>query len=63
MVIPAEGQKQCIVMYYPVQKIRSMINMKIAFDNATFTTLLDEKRHDCYNDRTLLFKTWISGIM
>lgn len=43
MVIPAEGQKQCIVMYYPVQKIRSMINMKIAFDNATFTTLLDEK--------------------
>ena len=45
MVIPTEGQKQCIVMYYPVQKIRSMINMKIAFDNATFTTLLDEKGH------------------
>ena len=43
MVIPAEGQKQCIVMYYPIQKIRSMINMKKAFDNATFTTLLDEK--------------------
>lgn len=43
MVIPAEGQKQRIVMYYPIQKIRSMINMKNAFDNATFTTLLDEK--------------------
>ena len=43
MVIPAEGQKQRIVMYYSIQKIRSMINMKNAFDNATFTTLLDEK--------------------
>ena len=43
MVIPAEGQKQSIVMYYPIQKIRSMIIMKDAFDNATFTTLLDEK--------------------
>lgn len=43
MVIPAEGQEQRIVMYYPIQKIRSMIIMKDAFDSATFTALLDEK--------------------
>ncbi|HCG86296.1 MAG TPA: hypothetical protein DEW33_07375 [Lachnospiraceae bacterium] len=43
MIVPAEGQGQKIVMYYPVQKIRSMINMKDAFGNATFITLLDEK--------------------
>lgn len=45
MVVPAEGQEQRIVMYYPVHKVRSMIVMKNAFDSATFATLLDENGH------------------
>ena len=45
MVVPAEGQEQKIVLYYPIQKIRSMIVVKDAFDSATFATLLDENGH------------------
>ena len=42
MVVPVEGQEQKVVMYYPVQKIRSMIIMQDAFDSETFAALLDE---------------------
>ena len=45
MVVPAEGQEQKIVLYYPIQKICSMIVVKDAFDSATFATLLDENGH------------------
>ncbi len=42
MVVPEEGQEQKVVMYYPIQKIRSIIVMKDAFDSETFAALLDE---------------------
>ena len=45
MVASVEGQEQKIVMYYPIQKIRSMIVMKDTFNSATFAALLDENGH------------------
>lgn len=65
MVIPAEEQEQKIVMYYPIQKIRSMIIMKDAFDSATFAALLDENGHVIVttDETSAFFKTrdfWIN---
>lgn len=66
MVIPAEGQEQRIVMYYPVQKIRNMMIMKDAFDSATFAALLDENGHVIVatDETSSFFKTrdfWINA--
>ena len=65
MVVPAEGQEQKIVMYYPIQKIRGMIVMKDAFDSATFATLLDENGHVIVttDETSAFFKTrdfWVN---
>ena len=65
MVVPAEGQEQKIVMYYPIQKICSMIVMKDAFDSETFATLLDENGHvvAATDETSAFFKTrdfWVN---
>lgn len=42
LVIPSEDQDERVVMYYPVQKLQSLMDMKEEFDASTFVTLLDE---------------------